>query len=152
VYYATEALYKTIEGSGRSWYSASVQVIVLLVQAGMFWLLAPGRPQAAAWSLAAGYGLFSLLNLLTFRSLFPEIRVLTWRQWIALLAPSCVYVTGIRMFPLGADPLLFGCYVLVHLAVLVTAGIIDVEAIWRRLTAAGTGVRWALQAASRGAK
>lgn len=152
VYYATEALYKTIEGSGRSWYSAAVQVAVLLVQAGMFWLLAPGHPQAAAWSLAAGYGLFSLSNLLMFRSLFPEIRVFTCRQWVALLAPSCVYVIGIRMFPRGADPLLFGSYVLVHLAVLVTTGMIDVDAIWRRLTAVGTGVRWALQAANRGTK
>ncbi|NOS77001.1 MAG: lipopolysaccharide biosynthesis protein [Nitrospira sp.] len=152
VYYATEALYKTIEGSGRSWYSAAVQVTVLLVQVGMFWLLAPSQPQAAAWSLAAGYGLFSLLNLLMFRSLFPEIRVFTCRQWVALLVPSCVYVIGIRMFPLGADPLLFGSYVLVHLAVLAMTGIIDVDTIWRWLTAAGTGFRWALQAANRGTK
>ena len=152
VYYATEALYKTIEGSGRSWYSAAVQVTVLLVQVGMFWLVAPSQPQAAAWSLAAGYGLFSLLNLLMFRSLFPEIRVLTCRQWVALLGPSCVYVIGIRMYPLGADPLLFGCYVLVHLAAFVTTGLIDVDAIWRRLAAMRTGVRWALQTANRGTK
>lgn len=152
VYYATEALYKTIEGSGRSWYSAAVQTTVMLVQVGMFWLLAPGRPQAAAWSLAAGYGLFSLSNFLMFRSRFPEIRVFTRRQWTALLAPSCVYVIGFMLFPIGADPLLFGSYVLAHLTVLFTAGIIDVDAIWRRLAAGRTGGRWAFQAADRGVK
>lgn len=152
VYYATEALYKTIEGSGRSWYSAAVQVAVLLVQGGVFWLLAPGQPQAAAWSLAVGYGLFSLSNLFMFRFLFPEIRVLSGRQWAALFAPSCMYVIGIRMFLLSADPWLFGSYVLVHLAVLITAGIIDVDAIRRRLAVAGTGARWAFQAVNRGAK
>lgn len=152
IYYATEALYKTIEGSGRSWYSGTIQSIVLLVQVGTFWLLAPIHPQATAWSLVAGYALFSLANLIMFRFSFPEIRLLTRWQWVALLSPSCAYAIGVGIVPLGAHPIVFSSYLIGHLTVLVTSGIVDVGAVWRRLMATRTGVRWAVLMASRGTK
>jgi O-antigen/teichoic acid export membrane protein len=140
IYYASEALYKTIEGSGRSRYSAVTQVAVLLVQIAGFWALAPLQARGAAWSLVAGFALFSLSNLIMFRSCFPEIRLLTHRQWAALLLPSSVYALGAGLFPPVADPLPFLGYLLAHLVALVRSGLVDTEKLLRRLAAMRDGL------------
>jgi len=152
IYYATEAFYKTIEGSGRSWYSATIQVVVLIVQVGSFWFFSSAHAQAAAWSLMMGYAVFSLSNLIMFRSRFPDIHLLTRWQWIQLISPSCIYVAGVSIFPHVVHPFIFVGYLLVHLGFLVASGIVDVDVLWKRLMATRTGARWAVVVGARWTK
>lgn len=133
LYYSTEALYRTIEGSGRPWYSATIQIAVLWVQIGSLWFFSSARVEAAAWSLLAGYGLFSLSNLIMFRSCYTGVRLLTGAQWLRLTSPSCVYVACYYICPEAVHPFLFVAYLLVHLWALVTSGVVDVDLLWNRL-------------------
>jgi O-antigen/teichoic acid export membrane protein len=129
VYYSTEALYKAIEGSGRAWYGATIQLVVLTAQIGSFWFFSSSHAQAAAWSLLIGYALFSLSNLFMFRVCFPGVRLLTRSQWIQLTFPSCVSAAALSVAPDAVQPFLFGGYLLLHLWALVASGLVDAGVI-----------------------
>jgi O-antigen/teichoic acid export membrane protein len=142
LYYATEALYKMIEGSGGAWYSAAVQAAALATQAAVYWIVAPLNAHAAAWSLSAGFALFSLVNLIVFRFRFPEIRLFTSRQWSALLAPTGAYAIGLALAPHEIRPAMFGVYLAAHTVLLFATGIADADAVGRRLRTTRAGIRW----------
>lgn len=127
LYYATEALYKTIEGSGRSWYSAAIQCAVLTLQVATFWLLPTHGLVLAAWSFTVGFSVFSISNIIAFRSIYPRIRFFTKTQWVLLIFPSGLYVACKWVFPHVAEPALFGGYLLVHLWVLIASGVVDLN-------------------------
>ena len=133
VYYATEVLYKTLEGTGKSGYSAFIQTAVLALQLTSFWLLAPQGLSSVAWSLMAGFSIFSISNLIVFRSSFSHVRLFTGLQWVLLILPSAVYVACRWLFPHLVGPVLFAGYLLVHGWALVASGLVDLVLLRDRL-------------------
>lgn len=134
VYYATEALYKTIEGSGRSWYSAVIQGAVLILQVATFWLFSSHGLALAAWSLTVGFVVFSISNIIVFRTTCVRIRLFTGTQWILLILPSVIYAACKWVFPHFPEPVLFGGYLLVHLGGLAASGVVDLDLFRTYLT------------------
>jgi len=152
VYYATEALYRTIEGTGQSGYSAVVQTVVLAVQIGTFWLFSSHHLSSASWSILVGYALFSLSNLWMFRAYFPSGHLLTYTQWLSLLGPSCLYGVSLALIPIEARPIAFGMYLILHTGMLLTTRIVDVRLLWHQLTRKRTAARSALLVVGRRAE
>ena len=136
VYYSTEALYRTIEGTGRSGYSAVVQAATLAVQMAVFWLLPARDVSVAAWSIMAGYACFSISNLWMFRKRFTGGRLFSRRQWVALVAPAGLYGVGLAFLPADGRPIAFGVYALLHLGLLAATKVFDIGGFRHRLTGA----------------
>ncbi len=150
VYYSTEALYKTIEGAGFSGYSAVVQTVVLAVQIAVFWLFRSEHVSSIAWSLLAGYALFSLSNLCMFHRHFPDGGLLKYWQWLSLLGPSCLYAASLMIVPVESRLLSFGVYLILHAGMLTIGKIVDVSLLWNRLMRGGTAAPPAMLATGRG--
>ena len=149
VYYSTEALYKTIEGTGFSGYSALIQSIVLAVQIGAFWLFPSDHVSSVAWSLLAGYALFSVFNLYMFHRCFPDGGILTYGQWLSLLGPSCLYGVTLVLLPAEVRPISFGVYLIFHIGMLATAKVVDVSLLWSQLIRRGPVAHLAILATGR---
>ncbi len=152
VYYSTEALYRTIEGTGLSLYSAMIQAAVLTLQLVSFWLLPAHDVSAAAWSLMAGYALFSLSNLWMFRVRFSGRRMFSVLQWAALAAPSGLYGASLALIPADLRLVTFGVYLLLHLWLLVVTKIVDLRVLWGQLVNRRSAARPALSMAGGGAE
>ena len=133
IYYSTEALYRTIEGTGLSLYSAVVQAVVLTLQLMCFWMFPVHDVSVAAWSIMAGYVFFSLSNLWMFRIRFSGGRIFTFLQWAALSAPSVLYGVCLTLIPIELRPVAFGLYLPLHAWLLVSARIVDVRLLWGQL-------------------
>lgn len=117
IYYSTEVFYKAIEGSGRSWYSATVQVSVLIVQMSLLMCIA-----SLSWSITVsllfGFGVFSLSNLLMFRRCYGRIDLVDFLRLFWLALPTCLYV-GLRpVLPENSHVWAFWAYLVLHLAML----------------------------------
>ncbi len=97
-YYVSEVLYKSIEGSGRSWYSATIQTIILAVQM-MIFIASPPSPWSLAGSLLAGFFIFTVANVFMFRRCYPAVRLLTATQLAWLLIPSGSYLVLLAYLP-----------------------------------------------------
>lgn len=141
IYYATEVLYKTIEGSGRSWYSGIMQVSVLVLQV---WLLASftSLPWSVVGSILVGFGIFSLSNIIVFgrcygsANLFPLVPL----GCVGLLA--CAYASVLPHLPTGSHMWAFGVYLGFHLAVLSHWKVITAQSVLGLVRQAGkTGVQ-----------
>ena len=129
-YYATEVLYRTIEGTGRSWYSAVVQTLVLAVQVGSFWLFASRGLESVLWSLSAGYAVFSVANVWMFRVLISGGRMFTAFQWMCLLVPSALYAACSTVASDALRVVLFALYLVGHFWCLFAGTVVD-PALWR---------------------
>src|SRR4029450_13657201 len=124
VYYSTEALYKALEGSGLSGYSALVQTCVTAVTVSVFVAAPWGFEYATSLSLVAGLGLFSACNFLMFRFRYPRFRLLTVPQIIALTLPAACFVGAVVMKPEWA-PGNVALYFFVHAWATRQTGVID---------------------------
>ncbi len=133
VYYTTEVLYKSIEGSGWSVYSALVQSIVLSLMVGTF--LAWDGPAGAAVpaALLSGFVFFSLSNVAVFRVRFPTLRLVTSAQLGWLLAPACAYLLVLRWLPPAVLPVAFFVYSILHIVCVRRANLFDVFNVARRV-------------------
>lgn len=137
VYYATEALYKSIEGSGRSRYSAAVQMSTLAIGVVVFLAMAKSAQMeiAVASGLLASTVFFSMANLFVFKRHYPGIRLLDTRQAFALAASTIAYLLLAPFLPLRAQAVLFLAYIIVHFVFLHYARIFSVVQIARQCLA-----------------
>lgn len=81
-YYATESIYKAIEGSGFSWYSAKIQCLVFGLTMLAFVGLHAGNYSAAqtvGGSLLVGYTAFSVINFMKFTRTFSGVGFVDFR-------------------------------------------------------------------------
>jgi O-antigen/teichoic acid export membrane protein len=138
VYYATEPLYKAIEGSGGSSYSASVQTFSIIVSIAAFILLAPLGRLKIPCSLLFGFTAFSISNYFVFRHRFRGMVLLRQGQIILLLSPAIVYALIALSLPPRWLPALFLFYIAVQLTVSLKAKVFDfigfggkVFSVWR---------------------
>ena len=131
-YYTTEALYKALEGSGRSGYSALVQTCVTAVTVAVFLVAVVGDfKYAISSALVAGFGLFSVINYLMFRSCYPRVHLLTAPQFIGLALPAVGFVGAVVIKPewvLGCVPF----YLVVHAWAARQTGMIDFVSLAKR--------------------
>ena len=124
IYYSTEVLYKSIEGSGRSWYSATLQIVVLVVQIALL-ISVTVVPWSIAGSLFIGFAVFSLSNFVMFARCYGTIRLIPPIQMLWVSFPTSVYI-GLLPF-LSQDSLIwtFLAYLLAHLTVLMRSAVVD---------------------------
>ena len=114
VYYATEPLYKTIEGSGASNNSALAQVFSISISFVSYLILAPQGSIAISLSLFVGFSAFSLWNYVVFRRRFKGMVLVRPSQLLILLCPALGYSMIGFMIPADWLPVLFCIFVVVH--------------------------------------
>lgn len=126
VYYSTEVLYKSIEGSGRSWYSAILQISVLVLQIAFlafFTLL----PWSVAGSLFFGFSVFSLANFVMFSRCYGTIRLLQPTQTLWLVFPTGLYLAILPFLTQDFQIWAFLTYLGGHFMALKHSGLIDLR-------------------------
>lgn len=133
IYYSTEILYKAIEASGMSGYSALVQFVSLSATIGAFYVFTDVADRAISAALLSGFVIFSLLNMFMFRWRFPEVKLIGYRQWLWLLVPAMCYLALLSTLPHESAPLLFMIYAAVHAWAVRRAGLFDFIGITRKL-------------------
>lgn len=133
IYYTTEVMYKAIEGSGWSGYSALVQSATLALSVGTFYLFIDDAGRAVPMALLGGFVFFSAANLWVFRVRFPALRLCTMAQLAWLLIPAAAYLLAQRWFAQIDAPVLFISYAALHVWCVRRARLFDVVGAAKRL-------------------
>jgi O-antigen/teichoic acid export membrane protein len=128
IYYSTEVFYKAIEGSGRSWYSAIVQVSVLVVQMSLLICVA-----SLSWSIAVslliGFGVFSLSNLLMFHRCYGRMDLRDFLPLFWLAFPTCLYASLRPLLSEYSHVWAFLAYLVLHFTVLKHLGMVSAKSL-----------------------
>lgn len=124
IYYSTEVLYKSIEGSGRSWYSATLQIVVLAVQIALL-ISVTVVPWSIAGSLFIGFAVFSLSNFVMFARCYGTIRLIPLIQMLWVAFPTSVYIGLLPFLSHDSRIWTFLAYLVTHLIVLTHSGLVD---------------------------
>jgi O-antigen/teichoic acid export membrane protein len=136
IYYATEPLYKALEGSGHARYSALVQAFSLAVSLTAF-MVATGDLAGSVKSFyLVGFTSFSAVNILAFRHNFTQAAFLNTRRIAGLLVPASLLLVLKPLLPATLFPLIFALYLAVHLAAVHLADIVNLSCLfgqWRFL-------------------
>lgn len=133
LYYSTEPIYKSIEGSGLSTYSAVVQFISLSSCIAAFEFLSLFGSVAIPTSLLFGFSLFSSLNYFMFRRRYKGVSLFMPRQLLILLAPACCYSILTLWVSRAWLPVVFSSYLCIHLLVAQRVNVLDVKGIISRI-------------------
>jgi len=114
IYYLTEPLYKTIEASGRSLYSAIIQVIVIATCIVLFDILSENAHYTSAYVLLISFSIFSTINMLSFRVFFRGIKTYNFMKSLTLFLLGYICVLYIS----NEEPIfkfsIFPLYLLMH--------------------------------------
>ena len=128
IYYSTEVFYKAIEGSGRSWYSATVQLSVLVVQMSLLICIA-----SLSWSIAVsfliGFGVFSLSNILMFRRCYGRMDFWDVLPVFWLAFPTCLYASLRPVLSENYYIWAFLAYLALHFIVLKHLGMVTAKSL-----------------------
>lgn len=125
IYYATEPLYKAIEGSGASWYSAFVQLFSMAISAAAFVFLGALGKLTISGAIFFGFAAFSISNYLVFRRRFRGMVLIRSGKLLLLLCPALAYACIGLLIPQGWLPALFLIYLPLHLIVALKAKVFD---------------------------
>lgn len=136
IYYSTEVLYKSIEGSGRSWYSGILQVVVLVLQVSLL-VSFTSIPWSVAGSLLAGFGVFSLSNIIMFGRCYGGTNLFPLLPLVCVGLLSCAYASALPLLPQGAHIWVFGAYLVLHVTVLNYWGVVTAQSVLRLVRLAG---------------
>lgn len=136
IYYSTEVLYKSIEGSGRSWYSGILQVAVLVLQVTLL-LNFTSIPWSVVGSLLAGFVVFSLSNIIMFGRCYGKANLFPLLPLACVGLLSCVYASALPYLPQGTHFGAFVTYLGLHLTVLNYWGVITAQAVLKLVRLAG---------------
>ncbi|MEZ4601744.1 MAG: oligosaccharide flippase family protein [Syntrophotaleaceae bacterium] len=124
-YYMTQPLYKALEGTGMSGYSALVQGVGMMVSASILVGFSDKGDMAIPLSLFSGFVVVSISNFLVFRRRFRKISLIAPGKLLLLLIPVALYVS----ISLGVSdkwlPLLFVGYFIVHIVLLAKTRVFD---------------------------
>lgn len=133
IYYTTEVMYKAIEGSGWSGYSALIQSATLALSVGVFYFFVDNADRAVPMALLAGFVFFSAANLWAFRVRFPTLRLFKPMQLAWLFVPAIAYLFALRAFARDDAPVVFLIYAALHVWCVRRARIFDVVGAAQRL-------------------
>ncbi len=136
IYYSTEVLYKSIQGSGRSWYSAVLQISVLVLQIALLIGLTFGS-WSVAGSLFVGFAVFTLSNFVMFGRCYGATSLVQPTQMIWLAFPTSLYLGFLPFLSQDSHAWIFLAYMVVYLIVLKYSGMVDVRSLLGLLR--GTG-------------
>lgn len=128
LYYSTEVLYKSIEGSGRSWYSALLQLSILGLQICLLISLTIS-PWSVVESLIIGFATFSAANLVMFHRCYRTIPLVRPAQALAVIVPSGMFLGLLPFITQDLRIPLFLLYLMLHLITLKYLGFVDSRAI-----------------------
>lgn len=128
IYYSTEVLYKSIEGSGRSWYSGILQVSVLGLQLSLLASFT-SIPWSVAGSLLVGFGVFSLSNIIMFSRCYGSMNLFPLLPFVCVGLLSFAYASMLSSLPPGSHMWAFGTYLGLHLAVLNYWGVFTTQSV-----------------------
>lgn len=135
IYYVTEPLYKALEGTGHSRYSAFVQSCSLLMSLAAFSLSAKGVGAAVASYYVAGFTFFGLTNIFVFRRFFPEAVLLKGSEIAWLTAPAALFLILWRLLPTKLLPFIFAIYLVVHLFAIFRVRIVELAPFFKGIFA-----------------
>jgi O-antigen/teichoic acid export membrane protein len=124
IYYSTEVLYKSIQGSGRSRYRAVLQISVLVLQIALLISLT-FVPWSVAGSLFIGFAVFTLSNFVMFGRCYGAMSLLQPTQMIWLAFPTSLYLGFLPFLSQDSHAWLFLAYLVVYLIVFKHSGMID---------------------------
>lgn len=114
VYNLTEPLYKTMQASGRSYYSAILQSISIITCIFTYNLLKEYGHYSSAYALLITYSLVSLANIISFQIFFREVRSFKYFKSIILFLIGFLYVIYLPIDSTTLKPLSFFIYITIH--------------------------------------
>lgn len=132
-YYLTEVLYKAIEGSGWSYYSALVQVCSLIVAVIAFFTFVDNGEMAILAALWAGFLLFSTSNLAAFRHRFRGMELVGWQPPLVALLLAVLYLALATLLDSTWRIIGYPVYLLTHLWTMQRLGIFNLAKLARRV-------------------
>lgn len=130
IYYMTEPLYKALEGTGHSRYSAIVQSCSLLAGLAAFFLSAKELAAEVAAYYVAGFVFIALANVLVYRRIFPEAILMTRSEGAWLGAPVALFLLLKSLMPAGLLPFIFTIYLAAHLFALSRVRVVDLSSVF----------------------
>ncbi len=133
LYYLTEPLYKTIAASGKSYYCAAVQIINISLCFVFFKYLEQYGHYTPAFVLLISFGIFSMINLISFHILFNEIKTYSYLKSAALLLVGVGFVTLSLSYSIYLKSILFVFYVLIHFTLCKLLKLFDIVTIFRKV-------------------
>lgn len=125
LYYMTEPLYKTLEGTGLSGYSAVVQLVGFAVSFSTLFLLVKHGDMAIPLSMFTGLVVVGIANYLVFCRRFKGMSLIMPYKLLQLLILAALYVAAGFIVPHQWLPVLFAVYLLFHLILVVKTGVFD---------------------------
>jgi len=131
IYYMTEPLYKALQGTGHSRYSAAVQGSSLLISLFAFAILVKGFSGAVTGYYLAGFIFFSIANYWMFRKRFPGSTLIRCSQWIWLITPAILFLMLRIPTPAALLPVLFAGYLFMHIFAVHMSGVVDLFRVLR---------------------
>lgn len=133
IYYLTEPLYKTIEASGKSSYSAILQSITIITCVFLYKTLSEYEHYSSAYVLLITFSLFSLINIISFKVFFHEISTFKYLKSIFLFALGFIYVTYLPTENIPLKLLTFLIYLIMHFYLCKLFGLFDIIYIFRKI-------------------
>lgn len=132
-YYLTEVLYKAIEASGWSYYSAAIQICSLGVTVAAFFTFGDDPYTTILAALWAGFSLLSISNLVAFRYRFPGMRLIGWQPPLVALLLAGLYLTLDTLLDSAWRVIGYLIYLLLHLWTMQRFGIFNLIKLARRV-------------------
>ncbi|AJY71080.1 hypothetical protein RW64_16670 [Geobacter sulfurreducens] len=139
VYYMTEVLYKSMEGSGHSRYSAIVQTVSLVFGTGAFFLSDGGMVRTLVSAYLVGFVTFSLMNGFYFLKRFPGKRLIGATELLCFGVPFGLFLATVPMVSVSMLAPLFGVYLGVHLCMVQMTGAVDLIRLGKSIVGAVGG-------------
>lgn len=132
-YYLTEVLYKAIEASGWSYYSAAIQVCSLAAAVVAFFTFGDRPYTAILAALWVGFLIFSASNLFAFRWRFQGMRLIGWQPPLVALLLMSAYLLGDALLDNAWRVIGYPAYLIVHLWAMQRFGIFNLVNLARRV-------------------
>lgn len=134
IYYLTEVMYKAIEASGWSYYSATVQIVSLGASIASFFIFKDDPVTAILSSLWVGFSIFSLSNFLIFKKRFPNMKLIGLSPMIAAFVLAATYIFLDQKIGSGPWQLIgYSVYLMVHLWMMQYLNVMNVIRLARRM-------------------
>jgi len=132
IYYLTEPLYKTIEASGKSIYSAILQCIIIISSFLLYELTIQYKHYAAVYVLLASFSLFSIINIVVFNVLFKGIRTFDYLKMLFLFMLGYIFLVNLSESTI-INIITFTIYLLLHFYLCKYLGIFNIYHLAKRI-------------------